>query len=106
MRESGDNMLACCAEFFLSCLERVIEYFNEWAFCFVGIYGFSFVESGMEVMNLLKSRGWTSIIADDLTGRALLLVSCCVALLNGLVGILIGNMVTMGEGVPLIVPFL
>ena len=106
MRESGDNMLVCCAEFFLACMERFIEYFNEWAFCFVGIYGYSFVESGIEVMNLLKSRGWTSIIADDLTGRALLLVAFCVAMFNGLVGLLIGHVVTMGEGVPLIIPFL
>jgi Plasma-membrane choline transporter len=75
MRDSGDNMIACCAEFVLSCIARVIEYFNEWAFCFVGIYGYSFMESGMEVMNLLKNRGWTSIIA----GKLMVGLSCLTA---------------------------
>ena len=105
MRESGDSMLACVADCLLSCLEGIAEYFNEWAFTFVGIYGMSFMDAGMQVMTLFRSRGWTSIITDDLTGRALMIVSFSVALINGLLGMLIGSVLNMGDGIPLAIPF-
>ncbi|CAB9508723.1 Protein PNS1 [Seminavis robusta] len=106
MRDGRDSVLVCIAEFLLGCIKNILEYFNEWAFCFVGIYGYSFVESGMQVMDLLRSRGWTSIITDDLSGRALFIVSFFVALLNGLIGWAFGSVIPLGEGVPEIVPFL
>lgn len=100
LRENGDSMLACCAECLLACIESMAEYFNKWAFVFVGIYGFSFVEAGQNVIGLFKSRGWTTIITDDLCDRALLLTSFLVGLVNGLVGLLLGILIGMGEGVP------
>jgi hypothetical protein len=32
------------------------QYFNKWAFVYVGLYGFSFMESGKNVMALFHSR--------------------------------------------------
>lgn len=40
--------------------------FNKWAFVYVGIYGFGYIEAGKNVIELFKSRGWEAIIADDL----------------------------------------
>ena len=105
LRESDDGFLVCLAECLISCMERLVEYFNEWAFVFVGLYGFSFMEAGVEVMTLFRSRGWTTIITDDLAGRALLILSLFVALLNGILGLLLGSTIGMGEGVPLAIPF-
>lgn len=43
----------------------MIQYFNQWAFVFVGLYGYNFLESGKNVINLFKTRGWTTIITDQ-----------------------------------------
>jgi hypothetical protein len=31
-RENGDDMMACCAECLIGCMESLVEYFNKWAF--------------------------------------------------------------------------
>lgn len=51
--------------------EDILEYFNQWSYVFVGVYGYSYLQSGKMVMELFRERGWTSIIADDLVGHVL-----------------------------------
>ena len=67
-RQNDDlgQMLACCIDCILGCLESIIEYFNKWAFIYVGVYGFGYCEAGKSVMELFKDRGWEAVIADDL----------------------------------------
>jgi hypothetical protein len=78
-RNNGDAGIgACIAECILGCLAAMLEYFNTWAFVYVALYGKSYLESGKEVFNLFKNRGWEAIIADDLIGNALFLVSLIV----------------------------
>jgi hypothetical protein len=36
MRDQDDSILACCAECILGCIESLVEYFNQWAFVYVG----------------------------------------------------------------------
>jgi hypothetical protein len=67
--------LACVAECLLTYLRQLIEYFNKWAFAYVGIYGYDFVTAGKSVIALFKERGWTAIINDDLVDNALSLAS-------------------------------
>lgn len=55
---------ACIAECILSCLASIVEYFNKWAYVYVGIYGYSYLEAGKGVMQLFKNRGWEAIITD------------------------------------------
>ena len=106
LRDSDNGLLICIGECILHCIENALDYFNEWAFTFVGIYGFSYMEAGIQVVDLFRSRGWETIITDDLTDRALLIVSFVIALLNGLVGLVIGSAMNLGHGVPLLIPFL
>lgn len=70
-RNEALAIVACLAECMLSILESALEYINQWAFCYIGIYGFDFKASGSAVMALFKSRGWTAIINDNLSGTAL-----------------------------------
>lgn len=83
-RENGDSFIACCADCILGCLEDLVEYFNKWAYVYVGLYGFSFMEAGVNVMTLFRNRGWTSIIADVMVDTLLRLLSVAVALFSGL----------------------
>jgi hypothetical protein len=87
-RNAALACVACLAECLLSCVEGIMEYFNQWAFVYVGIYGYDFRTSGKAVMDLFANRGWTAVINDDLTSSALSFgalgvgcVACGIALL-------------------------
>ncbi|OQS02555.1 hypothetical protein THRCLA_05080 [Thraustotheca clavata] len=69
-RRQGDAA-ACIAECILGCLESMMEYFNRWAFIYVGIYGYKFTDAGKAVIGLFRDRGFETIINDDLVGNAL-----------------------------------
>jgi hypothetical protein len=97
MRDGNDSMMMCLAECLLGCIESLVEYFNQWAFVYVGVYGYSFMEAGMNVIQLFKSRGWTAIIADNLVDTVLLMVSLAVGILTGIVGVIVGAMVNLGD---------
>jgi hypothetical protein len=104
MRAQDDGMLMCCAQFLLGCIESLVEYFNQWAFVFVGLYGYSFMEAGMNVMTLFRNRGWTAIITDILVDTVLLMVSFGVGILTAVAVLLVGAMFDM-DGVTLGVAF-
>lgn len=55
---------ACIAQCIISCIASIMEYFNKWAFIYVGVYGFGYLEAGKSVFELFKNRGWEAIIAD------------------------------------------
>jgi Plasma-membrane choline transporter len=70
-------------------IESLIEYFNKWAFVFVGLYGVSFMEAGSNVMQLFRARGWTAIIADLMVDTVLCMLSVGVGLLTAVVAVII-----------------
>lgn len=77
-RGNDNQFLICIAECILSCLQQILEYFNKWAFVYVGLYGYSYIEAGKNVFSLFKSRGWEAIIADDLVSNVFFFLSLCV----------------------------
>ena len=85
--EDGGGIFLCLAECLLRCLQDILEYFNQWAFVFVGLYGYTFLESGRNVINLFKTRGWTTIITDTLAQGVLSMLSAAVGLITGLVAL-------------------
>jgi hypothetical protein len=88
--------LACVAECILGCIANLVEYFNKWAFVYVGIYGMPYLKAGKSVFELFHSRGWEAIIADDLVGNALGLISLVVGLIMG--GIAVGIEIALNAG--------
>ena len=93
LRESGDdgNIFLCIAECLLACLQDIMEYFNTWAFVFVGVYGYTFLEAGKNVIELFKTRGWTTIITDTLAQGVLGMMSAGIGLITGLVSLAIAH---------------
>jgi uncharacterized membrane protein YphA (DoxX/SURF4 family) len=55
----------------------------------VGLYGYGYMEAGKNVITLFKNRGWDAIIADDLIGNVLLMISLVVAGISGVVGLIV-----------------
>jgi len=82
------QILNCIIDCILGCIESIIEYLNKWAYVYVGLYGYSYLEAGKNVITLFEHRGWTTIITDDLVDNALLMVSFGIGLATGLIGIL------------------
>lgn len=90
-RENDDlQILRCIIQCILSCIESIIEEMNRWAYVYVGLYGFSYLEAGRNVIQLFQSKGWTAIISDDLADNVLFMMSVAIALASGIVGLLIG----------------
>jgi hypothetical protein len=68
----------------------------QWAFVFVGVYGYSFSEAGFNVISLFKTRGWSVIITDSLVDTVLVMVSICVGIFTGIVGVSVAS--ALGQG--------
>mmetsp|Transcript_11421 Transcript_11421/g.28140 ORF Transcript_11421/g.28140 Transcript_11421/m.28140 type:complete len:386 (-) Transcript_11421:294-1451(-) len=77
-RNNDNGILICIADCILGCLESILEYFNKWAFVYVGLYGYGYIEAGKNVFSLFRNRGWEAIIADDLVGNVFFFLSLCV----------------------------
>jgi Plasma-membrane choline transporter len=90
-RENDDmQILRCIIQCILSCIESIIEELNRWAYVYVGLYGFSYLEAGRNVIQLFQNKGWTAIIADDLVDNVLFMMTVAIGLASGLVGLVIG----------------
>ena len=61
----------------------------QWAFIYVGLYGYSYIEAGKNVFTLFRNRGWEAIIADDLVSNTLFLVSLVVGGICGALAVLL-----------------
>jgi hypothetical protein len=93
-------LVLCILECLARLLEDIIDYFNQWAYIFVGIYGYSYLESGRRVMELFRARGWTSIITNGLVSYVLGFVSFTMGIITGAAGLIIEYSATQSLGDP------
>ena len=93
MRRHGRHsaLLLCVVECLIGVLERAVAYFNKWAYVYVGLYGYTYLEAGRKVTTLFMDRGWTTIINDSLVSRVLSILALFLALLTGCLGYMIGT---------------
>ena len=92
-RESRDaQFVHCIIQCILGLIEGIIEFINRWAYVYVGMYGFSYLEAGRSVMELFQNKGWTVIITDDLAENVLFMISVAIGMASGLVGLVLGYM--------------
>jgi hypothetical protein len=56
---------------------------------YVGLYGYSYLEAGRNVITLFQNKGWTTIITDDLAQNVLLMMSVGIGLVSGLIGLIV-----------------
>jgi len=84
--------IVCIIDCILGCIESIIEYFNKWAYVYVGLYGYSYLDAGKNVMTLFQNKGWTTIITDDLAENVLFMMSIVIGLVTGLVGLVVASL--------------
>lgn len=85
------RIIVCIIDCILACIEGIIEYLNKWAYIYVGLYGYSYLDAGRNVMSLFAAKGWSSIITDDLASNVLMMMSFMIASLTGLVGYILAS---------------
>ena len=66
---------------------RIHRPFFQFSSTSVGLYGYSYLEAGKNVLTLFRSKGWTAIITDDLVDNVLFMVSVGIGLLSGFVAL-------------------
>jgi len=96
LNEAGTIFL-CILECILRLLQDIIDYFNQWAYVYIGVYGYSYVESGRKVLELFRARGLTTIITNDLVGYVLAFIIVTVGVCTGLGAVLIEIMYSSNE---------
>eukprot|EP00554_Chaetoceros_debilis_P000614 CAMPEP_0194083730 /NCGR_PEP_ID=MMETSP0149-20130528/9729_1 /TAXON_ID=122233 /ORGANISM="Chaetoceros debilis, Strain MM31A-1" /LENGTH=515 /DNA_ID=CAMNT_0038766181 /DNA_START=48 /DNA_END=1592 /DNA_ORIENTATION=- len=105
-RDGDDGLCSCIAICLLGILESLMEMFNEWAFVYVGLYGYSFIDAAKNVITLFKSRGWTAIITDYIVDRVLTMVSFGTGLFTGAVAAFISYLFGLNlEGAAFLIGF-
>ena len=86
------QIIVCLIDCILGCIEGIIEYFNRWAYIYVGLYGYSYLDAGRNVITLFQNKGWTTIISDNLAENVLFMISVVIGLITGLVGYLVASL--------------
>jgi len=102
-RIEATDLLCCFLQYLVDSLEQLLEYFNTWAFVYVGLYGYDYWTAGKAVAALFQARGWSVIINDHLVARSLSMMSVLIGLITGLVGVLFG-VVFLGRAFDVVVP--
>jgi len=66
-----------------------LESYNSWAYTYVGIYGYSFVEAGDRAHRLFQAREWQQVVNDNLIHFVFLMVSIGISGFTGTFGVLL-----------------
>ena len=93
-RENSSGLLLCILDCLLGLVESIARFVNKWAFVYVGIYGYEYIQAGKNIMTLFAARGWDIIINEDLVGNVMFLVAIMTGSVFGLFGLILENSTT------------
>lgn len=89
--ERGTAAVAlCCIDCCLGVLDRALQYFNQYAFTRVALYGEPFTTAARRVVEMIKAKGLEALVRDDLIGNVLLLGCVIGGALSAVIACLIG----------------
>eukprot|EP00823_Brevimastigomonas_motovehiculus_P006643 TRINITY_DN5534_c0_g1_i1.p1 TRINITY_DN5534_c0_g1~~TRINITY_DN5534_c0_g1_i1.p1 ORF type:complete len:562 (-),score=100.76 TRINITY_DN5534_c0_g1_i1:470-2155(-) len=85
-KNSNNNFLRCAMICLLQCLERIMQYFNQYAFATVAIYGVSYTQAARRTWELFTQKLFTAIINDNIVGMVLMWSAISVGLIDCAIG--------------------
>lgn len=71
------KLITCCFLCCLKCIKNCIEWLTEWAYCYIALYGCSFIEAGGKVFKMLGESGMGAVAQSTLVGPVLWLGCLC-----------------------------
>jgi len=75
---SGDNCAGCgflILDFVLGFIDWAVRYFNHYAYCYVALYGKSYIRSAKDTFDLIRKKGMDALINDCFINTSLNLYS-------------------------------
>lgn len=60
---------------------------NEYAFVYVGMYGYPYTEASQNVSTLLRNKGWDGVVRDKLAGNILMMANVTIGMITGFAGL-------------------
>lgn len=75
---SGDNCAGCgflILDFVLGFIDWIVRYFNHYAYCYVALYGKSYLKSARDTFDLIRFKGMDALINDCFINTSLNLYS-------------------------------
>lgn len=77
------SCVTCC----LACCEAILDYFNSFAFTYVGIHGYSYLYAGRQVVELFSMHGLTAIGNDYFATVLFVVNSLAIAVVSAMFAI-------------------
>ncbi|KAG1776941.1 plasma-membrane choline transporter-domain-containing protein [Suillus placidus] len=62
--------LACCAEFFVACIEGLVRYFDRYAYIEIALYGKPYIKAAKDTWAMFMDRGIDALVNDSLIGMS------------------------------------
>jgi len=108
-KAQGSNFLiklvACCVLCILNCIKSCIEWLTEWAYCYISLYGCSFIEAGGKVFKMLGESGMGAVAQSTLVEPVLWMGRLCGMAIGVGAGFLTLESVTIKDGYSWSQPF-
>jgi hypothetical protein len=70
-------------------LNRFVRSSNRWAYTYIGMYGYSFVEAGDRALQLFQTRQWLEVVEDSLIQNVLLMSSMVIGGSSGVFAVVV-----------------
>jgi len=64
-------LVACLIEWFLSCVESILRYFNHYAYVMIAIYGKSYWQAARDTFDMFQETGLQTVVNDNIIGTVL-----------------------------------
>mmetsp|Transcript_3966 Transcript_3966/g.9699 ORF Transcript_3966/g.9699 Transcript_3966/m.9699 type:complete len:681 (-) Transcript_3966:1947-3989(-) len=99
INSNSENCCGALCSCIVDCIAHIggpiLDYFSQWNYSYIAIYGESYLSSGKKVTELFKRKGWQSIITERLDNYVLGWVVFGVGLVAGAMALLLERIVTM-----------
>lgn len=82
------GFILCIMECIVSCIQGMFDWFNQYAFSGIAIYGNGFIPTAKRTWSLIQDRGIEALINDNLIGSVLFMGTLLVGMLSSLLGYL------------------
>ena len=64
---------------------------NQWSYAYIGLYGYSFWDSGSKASELFQARGWTHVVSDHIILSAMSMSTVVIGVSTACLGVIVSE---------------
>ena len=77
------EIVHCIQSCLFSCVDSIAARVNPWAYTYIGMFHYNFLDAGYGATELFAMRGWSTIVSDDLVPNVFFLTSLMISGMTG-----------------------